>query len=52
MNLVEGTVEDRTITFAGLTLPLGDDTDLSAYEGRRVIVGIRPSDLEDADVWV
>ena len=51
MNLVEGTVENRTITFAGFTLPLGDDTDLSAHEGQRVIVGIRPSDLEDADVW-
>jgi multiple sugar transport system ATP-binding protein len=51
MNLVEGTVENRTITFAGFTLPLGDDTDLSAHEGQRVIVGIRPSDLEDAGVW-
>ena len=51
MNLVEGTVESGTISFAGFTLPLGEGTDLSAYEGQRVIVGIRPSDLEDADVW-
>jgi multiple sugar transport system ATP-binding protein len=51
MNLVEGMVEDGTISFAGFTLPLGEGTDLSGYESRQVIVGIRPSDLEDADVW-
>jgi multiple sugar transport system ATP-binding protein len=51
MNLVEGLVENGTISFAGFTLPLGGGTDLSSYEGRQVIVGIRPSDLEDADVW-
>ena len=51
MNLVEGIVETGGISFAGFRLPLGDGTDLSGHEGRRVIVGIRPSDLEDADVW-
>jgi len=51
MNLVEGKVGDGTISFAGFTLPLGESTDLTGYEGRQVIVGIRPSDLEDADVW-
>jgi multiple sugar transport system ATP-binding protein len=51
MNLVEGTVEGGAISFAGFHLPIGERTDLSGYEGRTVIVGIRPSDLEDADVW-
>jgi multiple sugar transport system ATP-binding protein len=51
MNLVEGTIEGGAISFAGFHLPLGERTDLSSYEGRTVIVGIRPSDLEDADVW-
>jgi multiple sugar transport system ATP-binding protein len=51
MNLVEGIVERGAISFAGFQLPLGERTDLSGHEGRSVIVGIRPSDLEDADVW-
>jgi multiple sugar transport system ATP-binding protein len=51
MNLVEGTVEGGAVSFAGFRLPLGERTNLSAHEGRTVIVGIRPSDLEDADVW-
>jgi multiple sugar transport system ATP-binding protein len=51
MNLVEGTVEGGSVSFAGFRLPLGERTDLSSHEGRTVIVGIRPSDLEDADVW-
>ena len=51
MNLVEGTIAGDTVSFAGFRLPLGDGTDLSRHEGERVIVGIRPSDLEDADVW-
>jgi multiple sugar transport system ATP-binding protein len=51
MNLVEGMVEHGAISFAGFRLPLGERTELSSHEGQRVIVGIRPSDLEDADVW-
>ena len=51
MNLVEGTIAGDTVSFAGFHLPLGEGTELSSYEGERVIVGIRPSDLEDADVW-
>ena len=51
MNLVEGTVEGGAVSFAGFRLPLGERTNLSGHEGRTVIVGIRPSDLEDADVW-
>jgi multiple sugar transport system ATP-binding protein len=51
MNLVEGTVEGGAISFAGFHVPLGEHTNLSGYQGRTVIVGIRPSDLEDSDVW-
>ena len=51
MNLVEGAVQGGAISFAGFHVPLGERTDLSGHEGRTVIVGIRPSDMEDADVW-
>jgi multiple sugar transport system ATP-binding protein len=49
MNLVEAVVEGNTLRFAGFELPAG--ADLSTYEGRSVILGIRPSDLEDCEVW-
>ncbi len=51
MNLVEADVGDGSLSFAATTLPLADDAGLEAHRGRRVILGIRPSDLEDCDVW-
>jgi multiple sugar transport system ATP-binding protein len=51
MNLVEASVSDRSLRFAGFNLPITAGADLSAYVGRSVILGIRPSDLEDAEVW-
>src|SRR5919109_826329 len=51
MNLAEAKVTGPTISFAGFELPLSDPSALVAHDGRTVIVGIRPSDLEDADVW-
>jgi len=51
MNLVEATVTDGHIAFAGFRVPLAPETDLTAYAGRNVILGIRPSDLEDDEVW-
>jgi multiple sugar transport system ATP-binding protein len=51
MNLVEAQVGDAEVSFGGYRLPLPRQTDLSSYQGRSVILGIRPSDLEDADVW-
>jgi multiple sugar transport system ATP-binding protein len=51
MNLVEATVSRGTVSFAGYELPLPAGVDLSGYEGRTVVLGIRPSDMEDADVW-
>jgi multiple sugar transport system ATP-binding protein len=49
MNLVEATVDGSTLRFAAFELPAG--ADLSGYDGRSVILGIRPSDLEDCEVW-
>src|SRR6186997_298929 len=50
MNLVEAEVRGGTLSFAGFELPTGDH-DLAAYGGRSVILGIRPSDIEDASLW-
>ena len=51
MNLVEAAVKDGTVSFGGIQLPLDSAAGLREYEGRSVILGIRPSDLEDCDVW-
>jgi multiple sugar transport system ATP-binding protein len=51
MNLVEGKVAGGSVSFAGFSLPVPVDRNLSGYERRTVIVGLRPSDFEDADVW-
>ena len=51
MNLVEAAVVDGQISFARFQVPLAPETDLGAYAGRNVILGIRPSDLEDEEVW-
>jgi multiple sugar transport system ATP-binding protein len=46
MNLAEGTVEDGWVDVAGWRIPL--DPARRPSHGGRVIVGIRPEDLEDA----
>ena len=51
MNLVEATVAGDELRFGSYRLPLPPDGKLDAYQGRSVILGIRPSDFEDADVW-
>ena len=51
MNLVEVEVRGRSVHFATYTFPLAEETDLSAFDGERVILGIRPSDMEDTAVW-
>jgi multiple sugar transport system ATP-binding protein len=51
MNLVEAEVTDRSLAFGGFTLPVPADAGLEPYRGRRLILGIRPSDLEDCEVW-
>jgi len=50
MNLVEAEVHDGRVWFAGFDVPI-DDRPLRAYEGRSVILGIRPSDIEDHALW-
>jgi multiple sugar transport system ATP-binding protein len=51
MNLVEAACARGALSFAGFSLPVPPERDLSSHEGRMVIVGIRPSDFEDAAVW-
>ena len=51
MNLVEAEVHGDRLRFGGWDLPGGSTTDLSSFEGKKVILGIRPSDMEDAAVW-
>ena len=51
MNLVEAKVSDARVAFAGFEIPMPDGHDLGDHRGRTLILGIRPSDLEDAAVW-
>ena len=48
MNLVEARVSGGRVEFAGFSLPAPPREGLAAYEGRNVILGIRPSDFDDA----
>ena len=50
MNLVEATVTGDRVAFAGFDLPIQPGA-LAAFDGRTVILGIRPSDIEDAALW-
>jgi multiple sugar transport system ATP-binding protein len=49
MNLVEAHVEHGSVRFAGFEVAVPGAGD--GLEGRDVILGIRPPDLQDADVW-
>jgi len=51
MNLVEAKVGTQTVSFGTFELPTRPGPELQDYTGRNVILGIRPSDLEDTAVW-
>ena len=51
MNLVEATVKGGELGFGGYRLPVPAEADLDGYQGRTVILGVRPSDFQDAEVW-
>jgi multiple sugar transport system ATP-binding protein len=51
MNLVAAAVKGSTVEFGGFELPVDGAVDLGAYDRSEVILGIRPSDLEDQGVW-
>ena len=49
MNLVEATIDGGTLKFGGFEIPAANGA-LAGYDQETVIVGIRPADMEDADV--
>ncbi len=49
MNMVEARLANSVVSFGEHTLMIGDHPELAAYDGRTVILGIRPEDLEDAE---
>ncbi len=51
MNLVEAKVSDGRVAFAEFEVPLPVGTNLGDLGGRTLILGIRPSDMEDATEW-
>jgi multiple sugar transport system ATP-binding protein len=50
MNLVEARIDGGKVRFGAHTLPLDGRGSVAAYEGRKVALGIRPEDLEDAEL--
>ncbi len=55
MNLIGAELARGTVAFGGQTLPVAEEVagarpGLKAYEGRRVVLGIRPEDIEDASL--
>src|SRR5207244_7029821 len=44
-------VEGAELRFGSFALPVPPDPPAAAGEGAEVILGIRPSDFQDADVW-
>jgi multiple sugar transport system ATP-binding protein len=49
MNLVQAEVRAGRLLFGGLDLPVPESADLGRFEGRTVILGIRPSDFAHAE---
>ena len=51
MNLVEAQIASNQVHFAGFSIPVGSRPGLERLNGGTVILGIRPSDMEDCSVW-
>jgi multiple sugar transport system ATP-binding protein len=51
MNLVEADIAGGSVRFAGFEIPMPAERAPGWLDGRRVILGIRPADFEDAAVW-
>ena len=51
MNLVEATVSEHAVSFAGFQVPLPRGAEMAPLRNRTLIAGIRPADLDDAAVW-
>jgi multiple sugar transport system ATP-binding protein len=52
MNLVDARVEDGVVHFGPYAIALPPDRQhLNEYADRRLVLGIRPHDFEDAEVW-
>jgi multiple sugar transport system ATP-binding protein len=50
MNLVEATLQEGRIRFADFQVPIGEDHPKEIDGGDSFILGIRPSDIADADI--
>ena len=48
MNLVEAEIRNGTVQFGSHSLPAGERPGLARYDGRKIALGIRPEDVEDA----
>ena len=51
MNLVEARVNGNEVSFAGYRVTVPSNSALGRFDGRSIILGIRPSDFEDTAVW-
>jgi multiple sugar transport system ATP-binding protein len=51
MNLADANVEDGVVHFGPYSIPLPPGRRFDEQAGTRLVLGIRPHDLEDADVW-
>jgi multiple sugar transport system ATP-binding protein len=51
MNLFEARIEGGEVCFAEHRLQVSPRHDLRSHDGQTVVLGIRPSDFEDAMLW-